>query len=83
MSERAPSDDEQQRGGSTWWATEELTAFDLWNTVVRRRWVVLGVTAAVVLLSVVYVLNSSSLYRYEQPLSGGSWCRRRCPENGG
>lgn len=71
MSERAPSDDEQQRGGSTWWATEELTAFDLWNTVVRRRWVVLGVTAAVVLLSVVYVLNSSSLYRYEQRLAVG------------
>ncbi len=50
---------------------DEISLFDLWDSLVRRRWLILGVAAAVTALAAAYAMTRPDVYRYETSLRIG------------
>ncbi|MEX1080975.1 MAG: Wzz/FepE/Etk N-terminal domain-containing protein [Halofilum sp. (in: g-proteobacteria)] len=50
---------------------DEISLFDIWDALVRRRWLILGVFALVTLLAAGYALTRPDVYRYQTTIQIG------------
>lgn len=50
---------------------DEISLFDIWNVLVRRRWVVFAVFGLVVAVSLAFALTRPTTYRLSQPIEVG------------